>query len=70
MELLRGSRADARDHYYRPSGTRYLAIACTAVLALAFAMLGLFMEKPLGYVLILGGVFWMALAAVWFTYRP
>lgn len=69
-DLLRGVRSDARESFYRPSGARTLVISVLIALSLVLVGIGMLAEKPLGYALMLGGIFGMTSAAVWFTYRP
>lgn len=68
-DLLKYARADARESYYRLSAARTKIIAMLVMLSLVLAAVGVFVEKPIGYVLILGGIFGMVTAAVWSTYR-
>lgn len=68
-ELLKGVRSDAMQSYLRPSRARTLISMAAVLLFLALTILGLFTEKPLGYVIVLAGVSGLMLAAVGLTYR-
>jgi len=68
-ESLRGARSEARESFYGTSYPRILLGTSVIILSLTSAILGLAVEEPLRYILVLGGISGLALAAVGLTYR-
>jgi len=68
-DSLRGVGSDVRRRYYGASGLRTALQATAIVLSLALMVSGLVVEKPLGYVLVFGGVLGLVLTAATSTYR-
>ncbi len=57
QEILRGTRASARERYYRKSTTKHVVLVVAIVLLLASAVVGLARGGTLGYVLAFGSIF-------------
>lgn len=68
-ESLRGARSEARESFYGTSYPKILVGTAIIILSLTTAILGLAVEEPLRFVLVLGGISGLEVAAVWLTYR-
>lgn len=68
-DSLRGVRSEARGRYYGASGMRTLLEVVAVAVSLALMVSGLLVEKPLGFVLVLGGVLGLALTVATSVYR-
>lgn len=68
-DSLRAAGSEARGRYYGASGLRTALQATAIVLSLALMVSGLVVDKPLGFVLVFGGVLGLALTAATSIYR-
>ena len=68
-EALRGTNADANESFYARSSSRRLLGVFVVALSLIVVIVGFAIERPMGYVVVLFGVFGLAVAAVWLSYR-
>ena len=68
-EALRGTNADANESFYARSSSRRLLGVFVVALSLIVVITGFAIERPIGYAVVLLGVFGLVVAAIWLSYR-
>ena len=68
-EALKGVSAGSRESFYRASSHRKRFGVLMIALSSALILIGLAMEKPLGYAFVLGGVLCAEMAAVSLSWK-